>query len=162
MFGCVFPCAYIHMLGSRLRSNVSHTKYFCNGLKVELNNEIPVSTSLSFCIAYLRFCRLRAPCTTILTLTSAYLFITSTITSFSPALYILFSCKWGEQVIFINLLQISTHLGMNFPRKEEKIQILPPFVSNAWEEQLYIDIRSNFNAAVRSRIKRNEVQQRFY
>ena len=44
---CAFLCAYIHALFSCL--DVSHT-YFCNGLKVELNNEIPVSTSLSFCM----------------------------------------------------------------------------------------------------------------
>ena len=44
---CAFLCAYIHALFSCL--DVSHT-YFCNGLKVELNNEIPVSTSLRFCI----------------------------------------------------------------------------------------------------------------
>ena len=39
---CVHTCSFLVL-------NVSHT-YFCNGLKVELNNEIPVSTSLRFCI----------------------------------------------------------------------------------------------------------------
>ena len=80
---CVFACACYFSC-----SYMSHT-YLYNGLKVALNNEIPVSTSLSFRIP---FCRLRVPCTTH-TVTSAYFSIASTISSFSPALYIRFSCK---------------------------------------------------------------------
>ena len=44
----VWMCVH-NMFGSRVFECVTHA-YFCNGLKVELNNEIPVSTSLSFCM----------------------------------------------------------------------------------------------------------------
>ena len=79
----------VYVFDLLLCSCVSHT-YLCNGLKVALNNEIPVSTSLSFCILSLRGCACHAQQTLWRQLTYN---IASTISSFSPVFYIPPLCK---------------------------------------------------------------------